>query len=91
MNSKLACLGLLVLLLIFGLGRLIGCHSKTDAITERPISNVHGPHGGHTLTMSRDVDYAMEFTLDEGRRKIIIYVFETSTDLPFAIPCSHLT
>lgn len=51
----------------------------------------HGPHGGHTLKMSgAAAGYLMEFTLDEARRRIVIYAYEESNHGPFPIAASHL-
>ena len=85
MNSKLLWLAAISVLGLIFIARQNGCGSIESAVDE-----VHGPHGGHTLKMSRASDYLMEFTVDLGRRKIVIYTYEEPSHSPFPIPVSHL-
>ena len=86
MNSKLLWLTPLFVLGLLLFGQQIGCGPSKDTSNV----DVHGPHGGHTLTLSHATQYLMEFTLDESRRKIVIYTSEKSSHSPFAIPVSKL-
>lgn len=78
------------LLLMFALAIVIfgiqsGCWQN-----EEPGVMFHGPHGGHSLNSSSPTDYLMEFTVDQSRRKIIIYTYQKLDDSPFPIPVKRL-
>ncbi|MEM9412288.1 MAG: hypothetical protein AAGA30_14330 [Planctomycetota bacterium] len=61
---------------------ILGCNRNAEEIESNKF---HGPHGGHTLMLSEDVDFEMEFTVDEKGREIVIYVHEQGTQKPFPI------
>lgn len=67
----------------------IGCNQSSEE--SRPVSShQHGHHGGHTFAMSEDVNYQMEFTLDEKRRRLVIYVYDKGTQQPHSLDVKTL-
>lgn len=65
----------------------VGCYRSPEPI---PSSPPHGHHGGHTFGMSEDVDFQMEFTLDEKKRRIIIYVQSSDSHKPYPLAAENL-
>ena len=59
---------------------------------EKRVSvEMHGPHGGHLMTLSESTDFAMEFTVDEKRQKLVVYVHEKKSRNPFPLDVDELT
>lgn len=53
---------------------IAGCNRSTEVGSGPVSTEQHGHHGGHTVKMSDDAGLQMEFTLDEKRRRMVIYV-----------------
>lgn len=66
-----------------------GCYPNAEATRSRS-AEPHGHHGGHTFEMSDEADFEMEFTLDETRRRIVIYVHESDSHQPHPLAAETL-
>lgn len=72
-----------LVIVVFGIQS--GCWQNDE-----PAVMSHGPHGGHSLNSSSPTNYLMEFTVDQSRRKIVIYTYQKLDDSPFPIPVKRL-
>lgn len=79
-----ACFAPLVVLLI----ALVGCSETDDRIPDRIAA--HGYHGGHTFSTSDDLNVELEFTLDEQRRRLVIYGQSSDSHEPVALATKDL-
>ena len=70
----------------------IGCNrsSNDEQAVFESHSHGHGPHGGHLIRLSENTDFEMEFTVDDQRRKIVIYIQERDTRNPYPLPIDRL-
>jgi len=50
----------------------------------------HGHHGGHMLKLSEIAEFELEFTVDERRKRMVVYVQEVGTHEPYALPTEKL-
>lgn len=60
------------------LGATVGCNDGGPSMATRP----HGPHGGHIAEMPEGAGFGVELTLDEKRRRMVIYVHESGVPNP---------
>ncbi len=83
------CIRKSILLLGLVAVALAGCTSEVEMQQPTSIKS-HGPHGRHILTLSPRVDFELEFTLDEKRKRIVIYLQGMETIRPFPIRVEKL-
>ncbi|MEM6690461.1 MAG: hypothetical protein AAF664_13595 [Planctomycetota bacterium] len=82
--------GLIALLVVsVSLILLVGYIRRTEVRQDRSIEP-HGHHGGHMFKIDEDAGFRLEFTLDESRRRIVIYVQERETHRPFPLAAMTL-
>ncbi|MEM8945088.1 MAG: hypothetical protein AAGD11_07885 [Planctomycetota bacterium] len=72
------------------IGLLVGCKDGGRKNTSTAI-DLHGPHGGHMAEMSEGAGFEMEFTLDERRRRMVIYVLELGFTKPYPLATDALS
>ncbi|HBE69810.1 MAG TPA: hypothetical protein DDW52_16820 [Planctomycetaceae bacterium] len=81
MTSKL-WQGAAGLLLLFSLG----CTGAEKESTPGP----HGSHGGHTFRMPDGSELALELTIDDANRRIVVYAEAVGSNQPFAVDATQL-
>lgn len=66
-----------------------GCNQSAEGVRSAS-SEPHGHHGGHAVELPHDAGVQMEFTLDEERRRMVIYVQESATHKPHPLAVGTL-
>ncbi len=64
-----------------------GCNAGTE---RTPGDDVHGYHGGHTFKMPAGANLQLELTLDEKRRRLVIYGQDSDSHQPIALEVDTL-
>ncbi|MEN1682179.1 MAG: hypothetical protein AAGJ46_21590 [Planctomycetota bacterium] len=53
--------------------------------------DLHGPHGGHTALVSGGASFEVELTVDERRRRIVIYANAPGESRPYPLAVGSLS
>ncbi|MEM9943106.1 MAG: hypothetical protein AAF939_16195 [Planctomycetota bacterium] len=65
----------------------VGCGRGGD---NTEVAERFGHHGGHLIQIPSALGFELEFTLDAARRRIVLFVQQLQTELPFPLAVDHL-
>ncbi len=78
-------------LIVLALLVVAGFCYRLTAVTEPTTSTQpHGRHGGHLINLSGNTAIQMELTIDNRRRRMVVYVQDSKTHNPYPLPVDKL-